>query len=158
MIHAITSLFNSPAVCRLPRGHARWIHVSVLAYAASFLLPVGIEGQQIFWGWAAFLMSFVGLLLAPTHGGRAWHLFAFCTVWMANPFYWLTLYKLTRGSQRGASIVGFIALVFASIPLPLSYGFLPCPGYFVWWLSILVLLILSLQIGRESQDQSVTQR
>jgi hypothetical protein len=145
MIQAITSSTNSPAVCRFPHRHARWIYISALAYATSFLLPVGVQGQQVFWGWGVFLMSLVGLLLSPAHGGRAWHLFAFCTAWMANPFYWLALYKLTGGSQRGASIVGCIALVFASIPLPLSYGFLPCPGYFVWWLSILVLLIVSLR-------------
>lgn len=141
---------EKPTITHGRQSDRRWTRISLLLYAASFLLPVTADQWDVTWGWKAFLATFFGLVIPlgnfihgfdprfPQAARDTLICLAICTIWLANPFYCLTLISIRRGWRITAASSGILAIILASIFLPRCHEFLPCPGYFTWWASVLI--------------------
>jgi hypothetical protein len=132
-------------------GCLPWV---LLVYGVSFFLPAWTEINQAIYGWAAFLLGFLGCCLlsggllhalvtgTPLH----WTASDFAGVvgivpWLANVAFWIGLARLGRDHWRAAAILGVMAFL-----LGLSFFFTwrndhlqPSVGYYVWMASMAFL-------------------
>lgn len=150
-----------PAIANGRWTRSRWIRISLMLYAISFVLPVAADNGKLLWGWLAFLLALLGLFIQlpmaigganpdfPQVASQALIGVAFCSIWLANPLYWWTLISISKGRRKTALLAGILAIMLASMFLPRFHKFLPCPGYFVWWLSILLSVISAFRISAD---------
>jgi hypothetical protein len=82
-------------------------------YAASFFLPA----TKTMPGYAAFVCSVLFLIGIP--------------MWLANPVFWVGLYRLAHGRYQAAGRSGILALVLALSECWMFEGDLSY-GYFLW--------------------------
>lgn len=117
----------------------RW--AAVAAYLVSFLLPVvNAEGGRCYYGWSAFLMSFLSIFDGVRSSGHIRISLLVPLAWCANPIFWVSLYCSLRGQFACSAKAAAVAVVLA-LPLLFLEGSPLLEGYWLWLASMAMLAV-----------------
>ena len=128
-----------------PRGP--WVWLALGIYLVSFVVPFGVEGGSLLYGYHAFGYSLVMLVLGPVIGLSGgwdgwWLMIAVAGIpWLANPCFWWCLVCQAEDQRRLAATLGGLAIGFGLIGRLFGSIGPRFPAYWVWLVSFAIPLI-----------------
>jgi hypothetical protein len=131
-----------PALVYRARPPWSWLALVISVYSSSFFLPAYQDGER------NPVLSGCEVFACTLHGGGEY--FPSCLIlWLPNPIFWAGLCFLALRNRPDAGVMGSLAVVMAALDGHFDGHSLRGneslkPGYYVWLLSMVLLVAASI--------------